>query len=58
MIAVIYMGLGEKDNALDWLEKDFESGGLGLFFWQLKRDTKFDSIKNEPRFVALLSKIK
>jgi len=57
MIATIYMGLGDKENTLSWLEKDYETGGLGLFFWGLKRDVKFDPIRNEPRFKALLEKI-
>jgi len=57
MIATIYISLGDKENALTWLEKDYEVGGQGLFFWGLKRDIKFDSIKNEPRFIALLDKI-
>jgi TolB-like protein/Flp pilus assembly protein TadD len=58
MIATIYMGLGDRENALTWLEKDYETGGLGLFFWGLKRDVKFESLRNEPRFIALLNKIK
>ena len=58
MIATIYIGLGDKERALDWLEKDFETGGQGLFVWGLKRDTKFESIRNEPRFIALLNNIK
>ncbi|OUR90808.1 hypothetical protein A9Q87_12720 [Flavobacteriales bacterium 34_180_T64] len=58
MIAVIYMSLNDKENALLWLEKDYEAGGQGLFFWGLKRDIKFESIKTEPRFIALLEKIK
>lgn len=58
MIATIYMGLGDVENALTWLEKDYEVGGQGLFFWGLKNDIKFDTIKNEPRFIALLDKIK
>ena len=57
MIATIYMGLGEVDNALTWLEKDFEFGGQGLFFWGLKQDIKFDSLHDEPRFQALIEKI-
>lgn len=57
MIATIYMGLDDLENTLDWLEKDFEVGGQGLFFWGLKRDVKFESIKNEPRFIVLLKKI-
>ena len=57
MIATIYMGLGDIENTLNWLEKDYEVGGQGLFFWGLKRDVKFESLKNEPRFIALLNKI-
>lgn len=57
MIATIYMGLGEKENALLYLEKDYELGGQGLFFWGLKHDIKFEPLKNEPRFQALLAKI-
>lgn len=57
MIATLYMGLGDVDNALKWLEKDYEVGGQGLFFWALKRDFKFEPLKNEPRFIALLNKI-
>ena len=58
MIATIHMGLGDIESALDWLEKDLETGGLGLFIWGLKRDVKFDSIRENPRFAALLNKIK
>ena len=58
MIATIYIGLGDKEKALEWLEKDYESGGLGLFFWGLKRDVKFLALRDNPRFVALLNKIK
>ena len=57
MIATIYMGCGEKDKALDYLEKDYEFGGQGLFFWGLKQDVKFKQLRNEPRFIALLNKL-
>lgn len=58
MIATIYIGLQDKENALLWLEKDYEFGGQGLFFWGLEHDIKFESLKKEPRFIALLDKIK
>ncbi|RIA09507.1 TolB-like protein [Flavobacteriaceae bacterium MAR_2010_72] len=57
MIATIYMGLGDKEKALHYLEKDYETGGLGLFFWGLKRDVKFEALRAEPRFIALLNEI-
>jgi len=58
MIATIYIGLGKKEKALEWLELDFNEGGQGLFFWGLKTDPKFDSLRNQNRFQDLLSKIK
>lgn len=58
MIAAIYMGLGDKENTLTWLEKDYEEGGLGLFFWGLKQDIKYESLRKDPRFIALLEVIK
>ncbi|WP_242158586.1 FlgO family outer membrane protein [Aestuariivivens sediminis] len=57
MIATIYMGLGDVENTLTWLEKDYEVGGQGLFFWGLAQDIKFRPIKDEPRFQALLDKV-
>lgn len=58
MIATIYIGLEDVENALLWLERDYEFGGQGLFFWGLEHDIKFESLKHEPRFIALLDKIK
>lgn len=57
MLATIYIGLGDRDKALEWLELDYEEGGQGLFFWGLKTDPKFDSLRNQNRFKALLNKI-
>ena len=57
MIATIYMGLGDKENTLDWLEVDWEEGSQGLMFWGMKTDIRFDPIKDEPRFQALLDKV-
>jgi len=57
MLATIYIGLGNQEKALEWLELDYEEGGQGLFFWGLKTDPKFDSLRNENRFKDLLHKI-
>jgi adenylate cyclase len=53
--AMIYLGLGEKKKALDWLERSYDQqdGSCGNF----KVDPLFDSIRKEPRFQALLKKI-
>ena len=57
MVATIYMGLGDKEACMDWLEKDWEQGGLGLFFDGLRSDPKFVRLHGEARFQALLDQL-
>jgi serine/threonine protein kinase len=54
--ANIYLGLGEKAKALDWLEKAYEE--QDQICWYLKVDPIFDVVRNEPRFQALLRKLR
>jgi class 3 adenylate cyclase/Flp pilus assembly protein TadD len=54
MIASIYMGLGDKEKALHWLETDQKEGGTSLFYWGLKDDPKFEEIMQEERFKKLM----
>jgi adenylate cyclase len=51
----IYLGLGEKEKALDWLEKAYEEQDSAC--WYLKIDQIYDSVRNEPRFEALVQKV-
>jgi adenylate cyclase len=53
--ATIYLGLGEKEKCLDWLEKSYEQQDSAC--WYLKIDQIYDSVRNEPRFQALVKKI-
>ena len=55
-IAVVYLGLGEKDQALAWLARAYEerSGWLG---W-LKVDPRLDPLRSDPRFQDLLRRMK
>jgi TolB-like protein len=54
--AVIHLALGEKDQALDWLENDArERPGFEVNF--VKVDPYFDPLRGDPRFEALVSKI-
>jgi len=54
--AVIHLALGEKDQALDWLEKDArERNGFEINF--IKVDPYLDPLRGDPRFEALVSKI-
>src|SRR5437867_3956433 len=53
--ATIYLGLGQKEKCLDWLEKAYEQQDSAC--WYLKIDQIYDSVRNEPRFQALVEKI-
>ena len=48
----LYACLGDKEKALDCLERDFKDGDRAL--WYGYRGRGFDSIRDEPRFQALL----
>lgn len=58
MIGTIYLGLGNKDKALEWLERDMEEGGQGMLFGGLKMDKVYDPIRNDPRFKKILDNLK
>ena len=54
-IAMIYNGLGEKDEALAWLEKAYEERDVRLTF--IKIDPKWDSYRSDSRFAAIIKRI-
>jgi TolB-like protein/Tfp pilus assembly protein PilF/predicted Ser/Thr protein kinase len=53
-IAIIYTGLGEKDLALEWLEKAYEERAVRLL--ELL-DPAFDGLRFDPRFQDLVRRI-
>jgi tetratricopeptide (TPR) repeat protein len=54
--AVIHLAVGEKDQALDWLEKAARDHA-GTFINLVKVDPYLDPLRGDPRFEALVSKI-
>ncbi|MCH8874801.1 hypothetical protein IH824_18910 [candidate division KSB1 bacterium] len=54
-MAVIYTGLGDKDQAFEGLEKAYEERTEQLIF--LKVDPYWDILRSDPRFSALLAKM-
>jgi len=53
--ADIYLGLGEKEKALDWLDRSYQDQESAC--WYLKVDPIYDSVRNEPRFHSLIQKV-
>jgi serine/threonine-protein kinase len=55
-LAAIYDAIGERQIALDLLERSFAEHDALMVF--LKVDTKWDVIRSEPRFIELMRKMK
>ena len=55
VFATIYLGLGEKEKCLDWLEKSYEQQDSAC--WYLKIDQIYEGVRNEPRLQALVTRI-
>jgi TolB-like protein/DNA-binding winged helix-turn-helix (wHTH) protein len=55
VFANAYLGLGDKDQALTYLERAYEEQDPALFF--LKMSPRLDPLRSEPRFQALLRRL-
>jgi serine/threonine protein kinase/tetratricopeptide (TPR) repeat protein len=51
----IYLGLGDLDKSIEWLEKAYNGRDPAMPF--LKVSPEFDVIRSDPRYKALLKKI-
>ena len=54
-IASVYVSLGDKEQALLWLEKAYDERAYVLGY--VNADPMFDRLRSEPRFIALLRKM-
>jgi adenylate cyclase len=54
-LALVYLGLGDRQRAIDNLERAYASDSQ--FMVWLGQDHLFDPLRSEPRFVALLKKL-
>jgi len=55
---MIYAGLGEKDKALEWLEKSYEERHIvGDGTGDIKVDPVFDPLRSDPRFQDILRRM-
>jgi tetratricopeptide (TPR) repeat protein len=54
-IAIVYIGLGDREPAFLWMERAYEDHSQWLE--QLKVDPRYDSLRSDPRFGSLLKRI-
>lgn len=54
-IALVYAGLGEKEEAFTWLEKSYDARDKGLTY--LKIDPCVDPLRSDPRFDRLVQRV-
>ena len=55
MIGVIYIGLGNKEEAINWLERGYSESNNPLF--SIRFRPMLDPIKDEPRLNDLLDRM-
>jgi TolB-like protein/Tfp pilus assembly protein PilF len=55
-VAYIYLGLGQKDQALEWLEKSYEARFPWLAF-QIKLDPRLNSLRPDPRLQNIMRRM-
>jgi TolB-like protein len=54
-IALVYAGLGKKQEAFKWLEEAYQAHDVGLLY--LKVDPCLDPLRSDPRFDDLIRKV-
>ena len=57
MIARVYAGLGQNDEAMRWLEKAYLARSAWLIQLALKVDSRWDALRSDARFQDLLRRI-
>ena len=55
-LAILYVGLGEKDQAFLSLERAYEAHDVQLQY--LNADPHFDSLRSDPRFANLVRRMR
>lgn len=53
--AIIYVGLGDNDNAFSWLEKGYDERFAGLIYFGL--EPLFSSLRSDPRYDGLIARM-
>jgi len=54
-LAAIYTGLGDKDQAFQWLERAYEERSSWLLY--LREEPRLDRLRSDPRFHGLVRRV-
>ncbi len=54
-LAMVHVGLGNVDEAIDWLEKAYEARNSHMLY--IRQDAKFDLLRDDERFMSLLRRM-
>ena len=54
-VAIVYLGLGKNEMAMNWLQKAYADRSNGLVF--LKVEPELDALRSDPAFISLLRKL-
>jgi serine/threonine protein kinase/Flp pilus assembly protein TadD len=55
-VAIVYCGLGDREKTFEWLEKAYQERNFLLT--RVKVSPLWDDLRSDPRFIALLKKIR
>jgi hypothetical protein len=55
-MALVYLGLGDKERAIDELDRGYRDGETNYLF-VIKVDPLLDDLRGDPRFEALVKTI-
>ena len=54
-LAIVHLGLGHYEQAIDWLEKAYEARSSHLFY--IYQGPRFDPLRENERFIRMLERI-
>lgn len=54
-VAMVHIGLGNNDQAINWLEKAFEARNSHMLY--IKQGAQFDPLRDDPRFDRLVERM-
>jgi len=54
-VALVHVGLGNNEKALDWLEMAYEERNSHMLY--LKQGAQFDPLRENPRFIRLIERM-